>query len=128
MTLNYYGHSVRYNYLGQLLGVQRPFGAPFSNIRALGKEHFHVLYQQGTLPELYEHLQQGTPCIVSVETGELPYWNLRSRHVVLLVGMDSKNVYLNDPEFSDAPIRSPIGDFDLAWLAQEERYAVLTPR
>jgi len=36
-------------------------------------------------------------------------------------------IYLNDPELPDAPIPVTQGDFDLAWLAQDERYAVLLP-
>lgn len=33
-------------------------------------------------------------------------------------------VYLNDPEWPDAPIQVSIGDFDLAWLARGERFAL----
>jgi len=36
------------------------------------------------------------------------------------------HVHLNDPEFEIAPLLTPIGDFDLAWLARDELYAVLT--
>jgi|GEM_PF-2396534 len=36
------------------------------------------------------------------------------------------HVHLNDPEFDLAPLLTPIGDFDLAWLARDELYAVLT--
>ena len=34
-------------------------------------------------------------------------------------------VYLNDPALTNAPIQVPRGDFELAWLAQDESYAVL---
>lgn len=61
-------------------------------------------------------------------TEELPYWQQMSvRHVVVVVGMDNEHVYLNDPEFTHAPIGVTIGDFDLAWLQREEYYGVLTP-
>lgn len=126
MALSYLGRSIRYNHLVRLLRIKRPYGTSFSNIRELEKQQINVLYKEGTLPELYKHLCNGTPCIVSVQTGELPYWDMHSLHVVLLVGMDPEHVYLNDPEFANAPIRIPTGEFDLAWFAQEERYAVLT--
>lgn len=38
--------------------------------------------------------------------------------------MDHEYVYVNDPSFDIAPILVPIGDFDLAWLAMDEDYAV----
>lgn len=66
--------------------------------------------------------------IISVQTKELPYWQgIASLHAVVLVGMDEEYVYLNDPEWPDAPIRVAIGDFDLAWLARGERFALLAP-
>ena len=39
--------------------------------------------------------------------------------------MDNTNIYLNDPGFPDAPIKISQGDFDLAWLEQDEVYAAL---
>ena len=39
--------------------------------------------------------------------------------------IDSDHVYLNDPDLPEAPVAVPLADFDLAWLAQDERYAVL---
>ena len=48
-------------------------------------------------------------------------------HAVVIVGMDATHVHLNDPGLPDGPIPVPIGEFDLAWLAQYERYAVLAP-
>lgn len=43
-----------------------------------------------------------------------------------MVGMSEQFLYINDPEFEKSPIPVPYGDFDLAWLAQNERYAVLS--
>lgn len=65
--------------------------------------------------------------IASVQTQELPYWQgVASLHAVLVVGMDEEHVYLNDPEWPEAPLCVTIGDFDLAWLARGERYALLS--
>jgi hypothetical protein len=40
--------------------------------------------------------------------------------------MNDANVYLNDPAFVQAPMQVSIGDFDLAWLEHDEKYAVIT--
>jgi predicted double-glycine peptidase len=47
------------------------------------------------------------------------------QHAVVVVGLDDSSVYLNDPAMDYGPIRVSIGDFDLAWFNQEERYGVL---
>lgn len=127
MVLDYRGLSIRYHLLVNLLQIKRSIGTPFSTIRELEKQRIRVTYKQhGTLQELYELLTNDLPCIVDVATEELPHWQqISTRHVVVVVGMDSEYVYLNDPAFANAPVRVPIGDFDLAWLQRDERYAVL---
>ena len=62
-----------------------------------------------------------------MQTENLPYWPHNTLHAVVVVGIDDRSVYLNDPEFPEAPIAVPVGDFDLAWLAEDERYAILIP-
>jgi len=81
--------------------------------------------QHGSLDTLYTLLRHGWPIIASVNTEPLPYWNLDTGHAVVVVGMDDRSIFLNDPDISDGPIQILIGDFDLAWLEQDERYAVL---
>lgn len=111
-----------------MLNVQRGVGTQFSNIRALERLKVTVTYRQyGALKELYTFLAAGWPCIASVQTQDLPYWNqVNVYHVVVVAGMDQEHVYLNDPEFPAGPIPVRIGDFDLAWLAQDETYAVIS--
>ncbi|MEZ4622738.1 MAG: hypothetical protein R2867_45570 [Caldilineaceae bacterium] len=61
-----------------------------------------------------------------MQTKELAYWDgVASFHAVLLVGMANDSIYLNDPEWPVAPQQASIGDFDLAWLARGERFALL---
>lgn len=128
MVLSYLDAPLNYEQLVKLFQIRRPIGTPFFKIRELEKQRIHVIYKQGSLQALYNHLTEGTPCIVDVETRELPYWQqISTRHVVVVVGMDNEYAYLNDPEFSNAPVRVSIGDFDLAWLARDERYAILIP-
>lgn len=128
MVLDYLRIQCEYHQLVRTLGTHSGYGTPFSHIQALQKLGVSVRYQTGTLQDLYIALQQGWPAIVPVQTGELPYWeNVRVRHAVVVVGMDSESIYLNDPEFDNGPIQASLGDFDLAWFEQEEIYAILAP-
>jgi len=129
MVLRYFRNmTVSYNRLNQILAIQPDFGAPFSNICRLAQLNITVLYQQGTLADLHHSLVSGWPCVVPVDTGELPYWvQIHVSHAVVIIGMDTQFVYLNDPAFTSSPIRVPTGDFDLAWLERDEMFAVLAP-
>lgn len=81
----------------------------------------------GTVAMLHQYLMQDQPVIVSVQTENLPHWSYNTLHAVVVVGITENQIYLNDPEFPEAPIEAPVGDFELAWLPQDERYAVITP-
>lgn len=126
MVLTYLGLSISYARLLRLLRVKPGIGAPASNIRELEQLGIDVVYQQGTLTELRQHLMNNIPCIVFVKTDELPYWDQATDHAVVITGFDDKYVYLNDPEFPDAPMQVSHGDFDLAWLGRDEFYTILT--
>lgn len=123
MVLMYLGRSVRYPRLLRLL-VTKEHGTPFSNLRHLDQLGVQVTIAPGTLDQLYDHLRHNRPCIVSVQTAELPHWEEQTDHAVVVVGMDSQYIYVNDPAFEIAPILVPLGDFDLAWLAKDEDFAV----
>lgn len=129
MICSYLHITVDYQRLVRLLEIQQDIGTSFSKIHNLEKLHLTVVYQKGgTLVQLYSLLTAGWPVIISLQTKELPYWQgIASLHAVVLVGMDEEHVYLNDPEWPDAPIQVSIGDFDLAWLARGERFALLAP-
>ncbi len=127
MACNYLKIPVRYDRLVKLLEIRSGIGTAFSNIEKLERLSIRVLHNTGgQLAQLYALLEQGWPTIASVQTGELPHWfGHNTLHAVLVVGMDSEQIYLNDRALPEGPISVPIGDFDLAWLAQDERYAVL---
>lgn len=127
MVLDYMGMPVAYGRLLKLLRVQW-FGAFAFNIRALAELGVDVIYKRGTLAELREHLANNRPPIALVAAGELPYWNQSTLHAVLVVGMDERHVYLNDPGFPEAPVKISHGDFGLAWLERDELYAALMRR
>lgn len=122
MVLMYLGRSVRYERLVRLLGT-KDHGTPFSNLRRLEQIGVQVTVASGTLTQLYHQLSQNGPCITSVQTADLPHWEVQTDHAVVVVGMDHQYVYLNDPSFEIAPIIVPLGDFDLAWLAKDEDFA-----
>lgn len=126
MVLNYLGIRVAYRRLLRILKVEPGVGAPSFNVRNIERVGVTVLYEQGTLERLYHHVQKGRPCITFVRSGELPYWQENVQHAVLVVGMDERYIFLNDPAVNSAPMMVLTGDFDLAWLAHDEKYAVIT--
>lgn len=84
--------------------------------------------RRGSVAILYTLLQHGWPIIASVDTGPLPYWEISTGHAVVVVGMEREHIFLNDPGMPDGPVQVLIGDFELAWLEQDELYAVLAPQ
>ncbi len=129
MLLAYYAIPCDYQQLLKTLRVQPELGAPFSNITRLTELGFLVGFRQaGTLEVIYRLLRQGWPCIIAVDTGELPYWEVSTGHAVVLAGMDKTHVYLNDPEMTDGPFQVSTDDFYLAWQEYAFSYAVLAVR
>jgi ABC-type bacteriocin/lantibiotic exporter with double-glycine peptidase domain len=128
MVLGYFGVTVAYRRLLKLLQIEPDLGTPAYNIRRLEQIGFTVGYQQGVLAELHDHLTNNHPCIAMVNTQELPYWSEAVQHAVVVVGLDANDIYLNDPAFSNSPFQVSHGDFELAWLEQDEFYAVVSPR
>ena len=127
MALDFLGVSVTYDHLVKLLKIES-FGAVFSKVRELEQVGVQVIYKRGTLEELHDHLSNNRPCIALVWTGELPYWQSSTFHAVVVAGLDDQSVYLNDPDFPDAPVQVSHGDFGLAWLERDELYAALMKR
>ncbi len=125
MVLNYIGRPCSYQRLLDLLSIT-PIGAPSSNILRLAQLGVSVVHDAGSLEELESQIAQGRPCIVFLDTGELPYWSEATFHAVVVVGMDNDYVYINDPAFDHAPQSVTWGDFDLAWIARGYYYATIS--
>jgi ABC-type bacteriocin/lantibiotic exporter with double-glycine peptidase domain len=125
MVLAYLDRAMDYAELLSLLKI-RPHGAPAGNIRLLASLNLNVVYSKTDMVGLEAMLQQGHPVIVFVRTGELPYWKYSTNHALLVVGYDESQLYVNDPYCSEAPIAVPRGDFELAWLEHDYRYALIT--
>lgn len=127
MALAHLGHAIDYARLLKLLKVQS-YGAPAGNIRFLADLSLAVVYSQTDMVGLTAMLQDGWPVIVFVRTNELPYWTCGTDHALLVVGYDENQVYVNDPDRAEFPIAVPQGDFELAWLARDYYYALITPQ
>ncbi len=126
MVLKYYDLSHPYQRLLSLLEI-KPFGAPAPNVQRLTRLGVSVTYEASSLEELEKQITLNHPCIVFLDTGELPYWSEKTSHAVVVVDMDDHYVYVNDPAFDKAPQSISWGDFDLAWLERGYYYAVVTP-
>ena len=79
------------------------------------------------LPIPHQPQQSDGDCLAAcATTGELPYWTYGTDHALLVVGCDEDQMYVNDPACSEFPITVPWGDFELAWLARDYYYALIT--
>ena len=126
MVLNFIGAPVAYRRLVKILEVVPDVGTPSFKVQNVERLGIHVHYQRGSIAQLRSHLTVGQPCIVFVQTKDLPYRDDDTAHAIVLVGMDDDNCYVNDPEFIESPLPVSLGDFDLAWLERDEMYAVFT--
>jgi ABC-type bacteriocin/lantibiotic exporter with double-glycine peptidase domain len=124
MVLDYIGCPCPYQRLLSLLDV-KAIGAPSSNILRLTQLDVSVTYKTGSLDELELQIAQGRPCIVFLDTAELPYWSEATFHAVVVAGMDDECIYVNDPAFDQAPQCITWGDFDLAWIEEGYYYAII---
>jgi ABC-type bacteriocin/lantibiotic exporter with double-glycine peptidase domain len=125
MVIEYLGQPMAYDDLLRLLGTG-PYGTVTRHVSRLTRLGFSVVYREGTLTELRTWIDQRSPVIILVRTGELPYWSYTTLHAIVLVGYDEAHFYANDPFFPQAPVTISIGDLDLAWLEMGNRYVLIT--
>lgn len=136
MALTYLGQRARYERLRGQLDTSTA-GTFFFNLDRLRSFWFVVKRNQGNLAALHQHLEAGHPIIVPVDTEVLPYWLTRdditeeeriTQHALVVVGIDHKFVYVNDPDFVEAPQIVEIGWFMDAWRHHDYWYAVICRR
>lgn len=127
MVLAHLGKNPDYNRLLKLLKV-KPFGTPGRNLKNLASLGVEVIYREGSLNEVKDHLLNGRPCIALVRTAELAYWTYSIDHAVVVVGFDEKTIYLNDPAFETSPQAVSVTEFELAWMEFDYRYSVIMPQ
>jgi ABC-type bacteriocin/lantibiotic exporter with double-glycine peptidase domain len=127
MVLEYLSLSLPYARLLDILEI-KPYGAPRRNILALNRHGVDVTYREATLDLLREYLDNALPVIVFVYTGELTYWQGRepTNHAVIVVGMDDEGLFVNDPEFQNAPQYVSREEFELGWQESDNACAILS--
>lgn len=127
MVLAYLGISRTQDALANTLGLNPPFGVRHSNIKKLASMGIKVTYETGNLTGIRRWLEQGTPVIVFVQTGDLPHWSGQTfQHAVVVVGVEEQIIYLMDPALGEGPTPVEEEAFMLAWSWFDYTYAVLT--
>lgn len=117
--------AIPYSQLLKTLNI-KAFGAPSRNILRLATlDGVGVVHRMTDVAGLRQYIEQGIPVIVFVRTTELPYWSVATDHAVVVVGFDEQAVFVHDPYFDEGPIAVSWGDFELAWLEHDYRYAVI---
>jgi ABC-type bacteriocin/lantibiotic exporter with double-glycine peptidase domain len=127
MVLEHMGMHQSYDRLRETLRITS-IGTPRRNVVRLANDEIDVAYREATVSILSATLKENQPVIVFVDTGELPYWSVTTNHAVVVVGIDTTHVMVNDPAVAEAPIAVPIGDFELAWLNSDFMCAIVRQR
>ena len=125
MVLAYLGDSVPEDELLALFDGTE-FGTPASRLTRLGRMGYDVEIGRGTFELLRSKLELGLPSIALVHTAFLDYWTESARHAVVVVGLDEKHVYLNDPAFESAPQTVSLDGFLTAWIEMDQISATIT--
>jgi uncharacterized protein YvpB len=127
MVLKHLGLTLSYPDLLELLKI-RSYGAPAGNIRLIAQLGLSVTYSVTDLPGLIQLLEQGSPVIVFLRTGDLPYWKYNTDHAIVVTGYDSEahQLFVHDPYANEAPIAVTQGDFELAWSERDYHFATIT--
>ncbi|MFN8441640.1 MAG: peptidase C39 family protein [Caldilineaceae bacterium] len=119
MVLGYLHIPVRYEKLIRLLETEQ-HGSVFSKLENLRALYVNVQIQESSIDQIEEALASGLPTIVAVNTRELKsYWRIGVAHAVIVIGIDDRFVYANDPAFAIAPQKISRAEFELAWLEQD---------
>lgn len=124
MALHSLGILVSQDELNDLFDLT-PAGVPRPRLRRLERYGVQVIIQQGDQNDLFKAINQGTPPILFVRTGQLVYWEIDTQHAVLLSGYDGSDAVLNDPAFP-LPQRTSFDELMLAWDEFGNAFALIT--
>ncbi len=125
MVLAFWGIQREQVEIAKELGTIPNAGTPGSRLRRLQSPLIEITYGEGTLPDLEAALTLGIPPITLVYTGELPYWKIAFAHAVVVTGMDSDFITVNDPAQEESAIQVTVADFQLAWDEMANLYSLL---
>ena len=104
----------------------RWFGTPFRHLKRLEQFGLSVKIGELSLAEIESYLEAGSPVISYVHTADLSCWTQAADHVVVVIGIDDENVYVNDPSRAHAPQLIPRIEFELAQLRYDNLCAIIT--
>jgi ABC-type bacteriocin/lantibiotic exporter with double-glycine peptidase domain len=124
MVLVYLGFDVSYIQLLKLLGTKQ-FGTSFWNIKRLEQLGATVTIDHLASTEIGSNLALDLPVIACLNTADLSYWSQAVDHVVVVVGIDQEQVYVNDPSLSRGQHAVPRAEFELAQLQYDNLCAVI---
>jgi hypothetical protein len=137
MVVDYLQIRLSYSQILQTLETTA-VGTPFRRLERLERFGLHVTVGNGSLLQLEAHLNSNLPIIADVDTSELSYWQQRTdisqhakstAHALVVVGMqmgvEKSRLFVDDPDFEHAPQIMDIGEFELAWLIRDYRYALM---
>ncbi len=125
MVLDYLGVQIDYGRLLKLLRIE-PFGASAYNLHYLSSLGVTANIDIRDMTLLRQFVQTGSPLVALVRTGELSYWSQETDHVVVVIGFEGEEIFVNDPAFAQSPIRVPTLEFELAWLGFDYLSIVLS--
>ena len=127
MVLAYWGNELTEQELISILDTQS-FGTPISNVKRLEKQGYQISVASLTVSQLKDHLLTQKPLICRVWTVMLDYWSDEvTSHVVVVVGFDENQVYLNDPAIEISPQTISWDGFLAAWAEFDETTVIIHP-
>jgi ABC-type bacteriocin/lantibiotic exporter with double-glycine peptidase domain len=114
MVLLALGDDASEDQLVQLLAIEW-YGTPASRIQRLAQRGYRVTYEQTTLEQLQDYVQQQSPVLVFLRTGGLLGWREDVAHAVVLVGLTADVAFVHDPAHDTGPDEISLDAFLLAW-------------
>lgn len=128
MVLAFYKRSFSQKQLAQLFDSEPMFGTPFSRITRLNKSGIVVdAGKHATWNDVRVIIASRQPYIAAVDLFFMPYAQVDSRHVVVVVGFDATSAFILDPAESSEVLEVAQDGFIAAWFEMECSYAVIRP-
>ena len=125
MALTALGIPITQQRLAQLLDTNEA-GTPFSRVKRLSGLGVTVEYGiGGTLEKLNAALAADAIVIAAVHAGWLPYAQIESQHVVVVVALTPTAVTVLDPAATQESIDVPVDAWLAAWIEMDCAYGLL---
>ncbi|MBN2058629.1 MAG: C39 family peptidase [Candidatus Saganbacteria bacterium] len=126
-VMNYYGKDSFESDLRTMLGTSASHGTyPWDMVRVAKQLGFDAEWKDNlTLSDLEAALRQGIPVIVDAQRYTAPNtawkdsWIPEAGHFMVVIGIDDRNVYLEDPFLLGSRLVMPRQDFSDCWHGYE---------